>query len=167
MKESRRAKRMSRHHSRRSDRTASLNMVSLMDIFTILVFFLLVNASSSEILPTPKAIKLPESIAEKPPKENIVIMVNNTDISLQGKTVASVSSVMADKGNLISPLALPLSCFDSHNSLLPGSYVVMKESNVIICPSGVLMVQRDRLSSMTSMFSIMGMKCWKLSKSAQ
>jgi biopolymer transport protein ExbD len=108
MKESRRAKRMSRHHSRRSDRTASLNMVSLMDIFTILVFFLLVNASSSEVLPSPKAIKLPESVAEKPPKENIIIMVNNTDISVQGKTVARVDRVMADKGNLIRPLAQAL-----------------------------------------------------------
>ena len=105
MKESRRAKRMSRHHNRRSDKTASLNMVSLMDIFTILVFFLLVNASSSEILPTPKAIKLPESVAEKQPKENIVIMVNNNDIHIQGNFVASVSSVLADKTNFIKPLA--------------------------------------------------------------
>jgi len=105
MKESRRAKRMARHHSRRSDRTASLNMISLMDIFTILVFFLLVNASSSEILPTPKAIKLPESIAEKAPKENIVIMVNRNNIHIQGKLVAKVSAVLASKSNLIQPLA--------------------------------------------------------------
>ena len=108
MKESRRAKRMSRHHSRRSDRTASLNMVSLMDIFTILVFFLLVNASSSEILPTPKAIKLPESVAEKTPKENIVIMVNKNDILIQGKSIARVSAVLADNHNLIRPLTQAL-----------------------------------------------------------
>lgn len=108
MKDSRRAKRMSRHHSRRSDKTASLNMVSLMDIFTILVFFLLVNASSSEILPTPKAIKLPESVAEKQPKENIVIMVNNNDIHMQGKFVASVDSVLANKSSYIKSLAQAL-----------------------------------------------------------
>lgn len=108
MKESRRAKRMSRHHSRRADKTASLNMVSLMDIFTILVFFLLVNASSSEILPTPKAIRLPESVAEKPPKENIVIMVNKNDIHIQGKFVANVTAVMAEQGNYIKPLAQAL-----------------------------------------------------------
>ena len=99
---------MSRHHSRRSDKTASLNMVSLMDIFTILVFFLLVNASSSEILPTPKAIKLPESVAEKPPKENIVIMVNKNDIHIQGKFVVSVKAVLADNSNYIKPLAQAL-----------------------------------------------------------
>ena len=53
MNMSRRAKRMQMHHARRKDRNAALNMVSLMDIFTILVFFLLVNATSSEVLPSP------------------------------------------------------------------------------------------------------------------
>ena len=43
MKMSRRAKRMDRHH-RRNKGNAVLNLVSLMDIFTILVFFLLVNS---------------------------------------------------------------------------------------------------------------------------
>ena len=38
-----RAKRMERHHQRAKG-GSSLNLVSLMDIFTILVFFLLVNA---------------------------------------------------------------------------------------------------------------------------
>ncbi|MFO7604663.1 MAG: biopolymer transporter ExbD [Gammaproteobacteria bacterium] len=105
MKESRRAKRMSRHHSRRADRTAALNMVSLMDIFTILVFFLLVNATSSEVLPTPKAINLPQSIAEKPPRENLVIMVNRDDIHIQGEFIAKVSSVLSDDSNYIKALA--------------------------------------------------------------
>jgi len=83
-------------------------MVSLMDIFTILVFFLLVNASSSEILPTPKAIKLPESVAEKTPKENIVIMVNKNDIMIQGKAIARVSDVLTENHNLIRPLTQAL-----------------------------------------------------------
>ena len=48
MNDSRRAKRMKKHHDRSLRRSATLNMVSLMDIFTILVFFLLVNATSSE-----------------------------------------------------------------------------------------------------------------------
>ena len=34
--------------------TAALNLVSLMDIFTILVFFLLVNSSEVEVLPNDK-----------------------------------------------------------------------------------------------------------------
>ena len=97
MKMSRRAKRMERHHAR-SKRSATLNMVSLMDIFTILVFFLLVSSSTVQDLPNAKNIKLPESIADKLPKETIVIMVSDEDIVVQGRKVAEVKSV--NKANL-------------------------------------------------------------------
>jgi len=93
MNVSRRAKRMSRHHAR-SKRSATLNMVSLMDIFTILVFFLLVSSSSVQDLPSAKQIKLPESVSEKLPKETVVIIVGEKDIIVQGRKVTSVSEVV-------------------------------------------------------------------------
>lgn len=92
MKMSRRAKRMERHH-KRTRRQASLNMVSLMDIFTILVFFLLVSSSTVNDLPNSKEIKLPESIAEKLPKETVVILVSSKDIVVQGRKIAEVAAV--------------------------------------------------------------------------
>lgn len=100
MSESRRAKRMSRHHAR-SKRSASLNMISLMDIFTILVFFLLVSSSSVQDLPNAKQIKLPESVSDQPPKETVVIMVGK-NIVVQGRKVASVAEVM-QSGNASIP----------------------------------------------------------------
>jgi len=104
MRESSKAKRMQRHHERRKDQGASLNMVSLMDIFTILVFFLLVSAANSDILPTPKNIKLPLSTAEKLPKENVVIIVGDENILIQGKKVGKISDVLKTKNNIILPL---------------------------------------------------------------
>ncbi|MDH5407587.1 MAG: biopolymer transporter ExbD [Gammaproteobacteria bacterium] len=104
MSDSRRAKRMHRHHSRRGDRTASLNMVSLMDIFTILVFFLLVSAADSEILPTPKALKLPESTSSQRPKENIVIMVNEKNVMFQGKPIIKTAIASRQKSPVIAEL---------------------------------------------------------------
>jgi len=104
MKQSRRAKRMKRHHERGADKNATLNMVSLMDIFTILVFFLLVSAASSDILPTPKNIKLPRSTAETMPKENLVIIVGNNKILLQGKKVSDMKTVLGSKKLMIMPL---------------------------------------------------------------
>jgi len=95
---------MQRHHERRKDQGASLNMVSLMDIFTILVFFLLVSAANSDILPTPKNIKLPLSTAEKLPKENVVIIVGDENILIQGKDVGKISDVLKTKNNIILPL---------------------------------------------------------------
>ena len=57
MNKSKRAKRMERHHARRKQ--PALNLVSLMDIFTILVFFLLVSSSNVHQLPKKKDINLP------------------------------------------------------------------------------------------------------------
>lgn len=102
MKMSRRAKRMDRHHKR--NKSSSINLVSLMDIFTILVFFLLVNSSEVEVLPSTKEIKLPESIAEKKPKETLVIVVNDSDISIRGKKLVSVSQVLNSSEPVIENL---------------------------------------------------------------
>ena len=71
---------------RRADeqrRGGTLNLVSLMDIFTILVFFLLVNSSAVEVLPAPRAMTLPESIADTRAREVPVIMITRDEIFLQ------------------------------------------------------------------------------------
>jgi len=84
---------MERHHKRHKQ-GAGLNMISLMDIFTILVFFLLVSSTTVQDLPSTKKIKLPESIADKLPKETVVIVVNNEDILVQGNKIVDVKSVI-------------------------------------------------------------------------
>jgi biopolymer transport protein ExbD len=45
-------------------KVTGLNLTPLMDVFTILVFFLLFHSSGSDILKTPKQIKLPDSVVE-------------------------------------------------------------------------------------------------------
>ena len=92
MKQSRRARRMERHHKRHKG-APSFNMVSLMDIFTILVFFLLVNSGEGEVLPSTKNVDLPESIAEQKPRQNVVVMVTEHDILVQGSRIALVKDV--------------------------------------------------------------------------
>lgn len=121
MKESRRSKRMKRHHARAKSKNTALNMVSLMDIFTILVFFLLVSAASSDILPTPKNIKLPRSTAEALPKENVVIVVGDGDILVQGKKVAEVQSLLKSKDLMIMDLYEVLKRHYSENNKSKGS----------------------------------------------
>ncbi len=101
---SRRARRMKQHHARGQRRSAVLNMVSLMDIFTILVFFLLVNATATEVLPSPKNIVLPEAVAEKLPKRNLVIAVDERVIRLQGKPIVTVKDALKGNKNSIDPL---------------------------------------------------------------
>ena len=103
MVKSARAKRMEKHHKRNKG-AGALNLVSLMDIFTILVFFLLVNSSDVQTLPNAKDMKLPESIAEKKPEENVVVLIGKTDILVQGEPVAKIADVMARQGNDIPQL---------------------------------------------------------------
>ena len=103
MAKSARARRMDKHH-KRNKAGGGLNLVSLMDIFTILVFFLLVNSSDVEVLPNAKEVQLPESIAEQKAKETVVILIGDEDILVQGAPVAKVADVMATKGNDIPEL---------------------------------------------------------------
>ncbi len=119
MQMSRRAKRMERHH-KRSNRRASINLVSLMDIFTILVFFLLVNSSDVNVLPSTKTITLPESIAEQKPKETLFIIVTDTDIVVQGRPVARIADFIDDKEDLIPALKQELEYRASRSALPEG-----------------------------------------------
>ncbi len=102
MSQSNRAKRMERHHKRA--RPAALNLVSLMDIFTILVFFLLVNQAEVQQLDVPENIKLPESMASQRPSETVVVMVTPDEILVQGARVASTKEVDAAKDLIVAPL---------------------------------------------------------------
>jgi biopolymer transport protein ExbD len=95
---------MERRHDRAKKNTGVLNLVSLMDIFTILVFFLPVNSSDVEVLPNAKDVQLPESIAEEKAKESVVILIGDEDILVQGAVVARVADVMQLKGNEIPAL---------------------------------------------------------------
>ena len=103
MVKSARAKRMDKHHKRHKG-SGALNLVSLMDIFTILVFFLLVNSSDVETLPNAKELQLPESIAEQKAKETVVILIGEEDLIVQGTPIAKVADVMKIKGNDIPAL---------------------------------------------------------------
>jgi biopolymer transport protein TolR len=99
MKMSIRAKRMQRHH-RKGSSTSKLNLVSLMDIFTILVFFLMVNQSNVEVLQSDKTIKLPDSTVEQVPKETVLISINPTQILVQGKQVLSTEELLGSETDL-------------------------------------------------------------------
>jgi biopolymer transport protein ExbD len=103
MQKSQRAKRMQKRHNR-AKRAGELNLVSMMDIFTILVFFLLVNSSDVEVLPSSSDIELPQSIAEDKPEISVIILIDEERILVQGTPVATVADVLARPGNDIPAL---------------------------------------------------------------
>ena len=100
MRNSRRIRRMGRNKRK----ITGLNLTSLMDVFTILVFFLLFHASSGDVMEAPKQIKLPDSVVETKPRETVVIMVSPEVVLVQGEVVISTAELLESRIETISEI---------------------------------------------------------------
>jgi len=98
MRDSRRMKRMGRNKRK----LTGLNLTPLMDVFTILVFFLLFHSSGGDILETPKHIKLPDSVVETKPRETVVIMVSPEVVVVQGEAVVNTPELLDDSVRMVA-----------------------------------------------------------------
>jgi biopolymer transport protein ExbD len=92
----------------RNQTMVDMNLVSLIDVFTILIFFLLSNSGGVDILPSPRAVQLPESVAETSPRETLVVVVSETEILVGGRRIAAVADVLGADGDLIESLKAEL-----------------------------------------------------------
>jgi biopolymer transport protein TolR len=119
----------------RNKMSMDMNLVSLIDIFTILLFFLLSSATGVEILTSTKAVKLPESLSEKVPKETVIIVVAGQDILVDGRKITTVNEAMASQGDEIAPLRAEL-------ALHAGKQVV-REENKALGKAVTIMGDRD------------------------
>ena len=91
MRNSRRMKRMCRSRKRKGK---GLNLTPLMDVFTILVFFLLFHSYGGDVMEAPKQIELPNSVVETKPRETVLIMVTPELVLVQGETVIATSELL-------------------------------------------------------------------------
>lgn len=101
MKNTRRLKRMARA---KRNKAGGLNLTSLMDVFTILVLYLLVNQSSVEVVEPPKEIKLPDSVVESKPRQTVVMMVSEQQVLIQGEPVAAFADLLQNKAGVVGPI---------------------------------------------------------------
>jgi biopolymer transport protein TolR len=92
----------------RNNTAMDMNLVALIDVFTILIFFLLSSATGVESLVSPKAVDLPAAMAEKAPRETVLLVVAGDDIIVEGRRVASVKEVMAAPEDTIPALKAEL-----------------------------------------------------------
>ncbi len=128
MRNSRRIKRMSRN---RVKMVTKMSLTSLMDVFTILVFFLLVNTGSVELVESPKDVKLPESFEDSKPRETVVILVSPETVIVQGQVVADVNDILAGKQASLEPLAARLAEL-KENIIGPATLAVSDTQEVTI-----------------------------------
>jgi biopolymer transport protein TolR len=101
-----RAARMQRHHKRHKG-DAIINLVSMIDMLTILLFFLLVY-STEEVDVLGKDVQLPESIADEVTRNAVTVIVSEVEIVINGKSVGKIGDIMANDSILIPALQAEL-----------------------------------------------------------
>src|SRR5882672_550073 len=89
---------------KKAPKDTTLLLVSMIDIFTILVFFLMANLSEVEVLQISSNTKLPDSASKSRPKIELMVLVDHDDILVQGKKVAHVSDLAESGGALVDGL---------------------------------------------------------------
>jgi len=123
-KQSRRMKRMSR-----TPKIQGMNLTSLMDVFTILVFFLLSSSSSGIVIEVPKQIVMPSSVVETEPRETIVIMVTESAVLVQGEAVVDTRELLDSKNPIVVEIGSRLS--ELRNSVIGASTKKAYESKEV------------------------------------
>jgi len=111
--------RLRRRGQERRGKSGTLNLVSLMDIFTILVFFLMVNSSDVEILETSANIRLPESTSTERPEEQLIISVSRENLVVAGEEVARIAELDAAPEDPIAGLAAALTHHAAQQPAIP------------------------------------------------
>lgn len=127
MKNTRRLKRMARA---KKNQGGGLNLTSLMDVFTILVLYLLVNQSATEVVEPPKDIKLPDSVVEAKPRPTVMMMVSDTVVLLQGEPVLVMADLLAGTAD-VTPMREALARIKEHTIGL-NTEAVAKSNEVTI-----------------------------------
>jgi biopolymer transport protein TolR len=102
MRDSRRLKRMERNNRRGEIRGLGINLIPMMDVLTVLVFFLLFHSFNSTL---PDAqIALPESVVETRPRETVAIVVSPEAVMLQGEAVVSTPQLLDNSIGIVNEL---------------------------------------------------------------
>lgn len=88
----------------KKNRSTGLNLTALMDVFTLLVFFLMINSGASEVLNPPKEVKLPDSVVQSKPRETVAIMVTEQEVLVMGYSVGSVNNIINSPDAIYQPI---------------------------------------------------------------
>ena len=119
---------MARHH-KRNKAEGEINLVSMIDMLTVLVFFLLVYSSQEvEILPPAKDVQLPQSMAEQTARDAVVVIITEREILMEGQSLGQISDILANK-ELIIP-ALKSALENQVERVLEGSSAQTEEERI-------------------------------------
>ena len=94
---------------RGSSGSGSVNLISMMDILTVLLLFLLKSyVAGGEVMVPPTGIHLPSSSADAPPQTSIVVAIDDHEILVGNERVTTLSQALGAPGLEIAPLTAHL-----------------------------------------------------------
>jgi len=103
------AKRDRRHRWRpETNGSGSVNLISMMDILTVLLLFLLKSYVAGDVMVPAPGIHLPASTADAPPPSSVVVAIAGGEIMVSGEHAASMSEALQSDGLEIAPLSARL-----------------------------------------------------------
>lgn len=84
--------------------TTGMMLTSLMDIFIVLVLYLLVSQGTGVEIEPPPTLKLPLSGVDTAPRQSVVIVLSATDVRIQDQPVVSMADVIDSDELEIAPI---------------------------------------------------------------
>ncbi len=116
-----------------SPRGVSLNLTSMMDMFTIiLVFMLKTYSTEGQLIQPSQNLTLPSSTAKNPPEIALDVVVSKEWIMVNNQPVANVSEVVQQPGLIIEPLSRELQRYASESRRMEEMYGVKFSGKVTI-----------------------------------
>jgi biopolymer transport protein ExbD len=86
--------------------SGGVNLISMMDILTVLLLFLLKShVAGGEVVVPPPGIELPASTAEQLPQTSLVVAIDDDEILVGSERVITVADAVASDDLEIAPLA--------------------------------------------------------------
>jgi len=98
------AKRRKKKGHAEGGETTGMMLTSLMDIFIVLVLYLLVNQSDGVSIEPPDRVVLPDSGVDTMPRPSIMVVLSEQDVKIQGESVVSMAEVKASNQPEIEPI---------------------------------------------------------------
>lgn len=156
--------RKSKALTRGLDKKVQLNLTSMIDMFTILVVFLLKSYSAEgQIITISEALTLPKATVEQKVEMKLEIQVSNEAIVVDGDPVVAVNSELLSTGGSIPALTTRLSDHMEYNRRMKGT---ISEEDMKINIQGdvaipAILLQRVMASSSEAGFTLQNLEVIK------
>jgi len=98
------AKRRKKKGQAEGSESTGMMLTSLMDIFIVLVLYLLVNQSDGVNIEPPYRVTLPDSGVDTMPRPSIMVVLSDQDVKIQGDSIVSMAEVKASRELEIEPI---------------------------------------------------------------